>query len=182
MTPDEEALRAVNQSFYGAIEEADIVAMRRVWSPEQVITCVHPRCEIITGWDDVIESWRILLEEIVPWHISVEEQRLTVRGDLGCIICLERYEIGDEDDAGDTVEIEPVRLDDEGAPAPPAEEPAPAPTASDDGDDGDGDDGAVTGLVVATHVFFREEGEWRLAHRHASAYTEDEPASDEQLN
>ena len=172
MTPDEEALRAVNQSFYGAIEEADIVAMRRVWSPEQVITCVHPRCEIITGWDDVIESWRILLEEIVPWHISVEEQRLTVRGDLGCIICLERYEIGEGDD--DAVELEPVRLEDEGAA--PAGEPAAPPSTGDDDDD------AVTRLVVATHVFFREEGEWRLAHRHASAYTEDEPASDEQLN
>jgi ketosteroid isomerase-like protein len=177
MTPDEEALRAVNQSFYGAIEEADIVAMRRVWSPEQVITCVHPRCEIITGWDDVIESWRILLEEIVPWHISVEEQRLTVRGDLGCIICLERYEIGDSEDDGDTVEMQPVRLDE------PAEAGAPADAATETAASQDlPDEDAVTRLVVATHVFFREEGEWRLAHRHASAYTEDEPASDEQLN
>lgn len=202
MPTDEDALRTVNRSFYGAIESADVAAMRRLWSPEQVITCVHPRCQLIAGWDEVIESWRIIFDEIAPWQISVEEQRLSVQGDLGCVICLERYELGPEDDDEDGEGEDGEEHDDdaEAEVLAAAEHPAAAELSAteadpeedataeaslqdeDDAEDEDEPEDDGIRLVVATHIFVREDGQWRLAHRHASPYTEEGSRPGDLLN
>jgi hypothetical protein len=253
MSRDEEDLRSANRRFYQALQSGDESAMRAVWSAEGMVSCVHPGSVLIAGWDDVMESWSILLEDIAQWSIAVEERWMEVRGDLGWVLSVERYEApeegeeeegeGDEDEEDDEVDEEvvaraepgsaPPEAEEEGAkeaaegggavrePVIPVEDVSEAVAAAmereraeaereateaeaerglldEESGGGEGEpesspDAEVAGeeeeeeeededeglrLVMTTHVFHREQGEWKLVHRHASpaSPSDDAPA------
>jgi ketosteroid isomerase-like protein len=189
MSNDREALRAANRRFYNAMEQADADAMRGIWSTEEPVSCVHPNCQAIGGWDDVMESWRILFEEIAPWNISITEHWMEVRDGLGLVMCVERYQLPDGEQAGESEESasegedeveeeeekEPaaaIEVDDEPTAKIEVQEEETDDESEDEGEETEEDDGRRT--VVATHVFRLEEGTWKLVHRHSSPFEESE--------
>lgn len=194
MTDDEDRLRAVNRAFYDAFESADAATMQTLWSSERVVTCVHPRCCMLTGWDDVIASWGILFEDLPPLHFSVEERSLETHGDFGFITAVEEIRLQDEDDEEDGDEeldgdpFEGAEFEgDEEAIEDAGEGAGGGGGAEGEGDDlelSDGEEGGEAGevaeegddedgprAVIATHVFFREATGWKLVHRHASTFS-----------
>jgi ketosteroid isomerase-like protein len=170
VSDDRALIRAANRRFYEALESADADAMRAVWSTEGLVTLVHPGCTAMLGWDDVIESWRIIFEDIAPWRTSFEEQALRVNGDFAWILGIERYQLSDGEEEGEAGEDGHVEAG-EGEADESWEGEGEGEEDEDVVDDeASEDDGRRT--VAATHVFHRDDSGWKLVHRHASAFEE----------
>lgn len=45
-------------AFYQSIERADLETMMSVWAEDEEIVCIHPGGEMLSGVDQVRESWR----------------------------------------------------------------------------------------------------------------------------
>ena len=78
---DEQAVLRANGAFYTAFASADFATMTEVWAHDDGIACIHPGWDVFTGYHDVMESWRTILEggcraaDLVPGG-----PRLPVRG------------------------------------------------------------------------------------------------------
>ncbi|MDA1074296.1 MAG: nuclear transport factor 2 family protein [Proteobacteria bacterium] len=50
-----------NEAFYLAFAEKDIQAMDNIWAKSAPVLCLHPGWPLLSGRDDVMESWRSIL-------------------------------------------------------------------------------------------------------------------------
>jgi ketosteroid isomerase-like protein len=121
LPPAVESVRAANQAFYRAFESLALARMDEVWSHEGQVTCVHPGWEVADGWPAVRRSFETIFRNTTQISLSVDEERIDVRGERAWVVCIER-----------------VRSDDS------------------------------TGAIVATNVFRRDGGRWRMVHHHGS--------------
>jgi ketosteroid isomerase-like protein len=126
MSPDEIAVLDACSAFYRAFARRDLRAMEALWARVAPVTCIHPGWDALRGRDEVLASWRRILEGEAP-AIASTAASAHVSGDLAWVLCHERIRGG-------------------------------AP-------------------LVATNVFVREAGAWRLCHHQAGplAETRDEP-------
>ena len=85
-TPEEAEI-----AFYEAIEQADIVALGRVWSLDDNIVCIHPGANRIEGRAKVLESFSDMFAESPSIGFSISDA-LQTEGD-GLAIHLVREEI-----------------------------------------------------------------------------------------
>ncbi len=106
-----------NESFYRAVQERDPDAMDALWAEDHPVACIHPGWDVLDGRDDVVASWRNILESDGAPEITCSSAEARVLGEVAFVTCHELVE------------------------------------------------GAV---LVATNVFVREEGAWRLVHHQAS--------------
>src|SRR6185312_7096303 len=56
-----EAVLAANDSFYRAFNQRDLEAMDMLWSHSSEITCIHPGWNLLSGREDVMESWEAIM-------------------------------------------------------------------------------------------------------------------------
>jgi len=116
---------AAEEAFYRAFAQLDSAAMRRVWSAEQPVTCIHPGGPLLQGLPAVLQSWVEIFTGAQPPRLAWERLSATGTDDLAVHVIAEHIESG-------------------------------AP-------------GAGRGArVIATNVFRREPGGWRLIQHHAS--------------
>ena len=112
------AVLFANDAFYLAFTNRDMEAMDVAWSERPSITCIHPGWELLSGREDVIESWDAILSSgnspSVAWH----DASASVIGDMAYVVCYEELE------------------------------------------------GAY---LMATNIFTREDGVWKLVHHQAGA-------------
>ncbi|MFL5261168.1 MAG: nuclear transport factor 2 family protein [Anaeromyxobacteraceae bacterium] len=131
MSRDFEVLDA-NSAFYVAFSARDIAAMEAVWASEAPVMCVHPGWDALRGRDEVMESWRAILNGPGSPEIGCSHAFAQVLGDTAIVVCREHVPGGE---------------------------------------------------LVATNVFVREAGSWKLVHHQASPLaTETEEMPDEPLN
>ena len=57
MSPPFTSPAAAEEAFYRAFAALDATAMRRVWSTNQPVSCIHPGGPFLQGLDAVLESW-----------------------------------------------------------------------------------------------------------------------------
>ena len=57
---EQEALLA-NEGFYRALGNSDMGAMEQVWARLTPVTCLHPGWTLLSGREEVLESWRTIL-------------------------------------------------------------------------------------------------------------------------
>ena len=50
-------------AFYDAFERADLAAMTDLWAEDPSIVCIHPLGAVLTGPEEVNESWRQLFAQ-----------------------------------------------------------------------------------------------------------------------
>ncbi len=50
-------------AFYDAFERADVDAMTAIWADDPGVVCIHPLGAILTGPQEVHESWRQLFSQ-----------------------------------------------------------------------------------------------------------------------
>jgi hypothetical protein len=50
-----------NEAFYLAFAEKDIQAMQNIWASNVTVLCLHPGWPLLTGREDILESWRSIL-------------------------------------------------------------------------------------------------------------------------
>ncbi len=113
---DQETVLSANEAFYDAFAAADMQAMEAIWAQEADISCLHPGWPRLTGRDEVINSWRGILENPNRPEIECVDATVSIYGDTAIVLC---YEV------------------------------------------------LANGHLLATNIFVREEGAWRMVHHHA---------------
>lgn len=107
---------AANQRFYDAFAQADLGLMDDVWAREAPVSCVHPGWGALVEREEIMLSWRAILEGDAPGEIEYGAAEAHTGEDMAYVVCSET--IGEAQ-------------------------------------------------LVATNVFVREGGEWKLVHHHA---------------
>jgi ketosteroid isomerase-like protein len=121
-----EVVRA-NDAFYDAFAARDLEAMDAIWAREHPVACLHPGWDALRGREEVMASWRSIMENAASPRISFVRAEAYVLGTAAFVIGYERIE------------------------------------------------GAT---LVATNVFVKEDGRWKLAHHHASPVRADVDSDD----
>lgn len=87
------ALEEANRRFYRAFESLKLKRMEAAWRRDGQVSCVHPGWPLLTGWGDVMRSWRLIFEATryiefgltnVSIHAPDDEE-----GGLGWVLCQE---------------------------------------------------------------------------------------------
>lgn len=89
MSAEEEVLEA-NDRFYRALTDQDLPAMAGVWLEEAWVRCIHPGWPMMSGWDEVMESWKRIFANTVEQQVSPENVSVQVFGEMAWVLCLER--------------------------------------------------------------------------------------------
>lgn len=90
---DELVVAEVNERFYVALESADLGAMEALWLHADWVKCVHPGWQLITGWDNVIESWRRIFANSGGMRVSTNDVSIRISGDSAWLSCTENLAI-----------------------------------------------------------------------------------------
>lgn len=103
MSVDTAAIETVNQSFYTAIEEADLDRMTEVWAEDGVdgqVSCVHPGWALLTGRSEVLRSWALIMANTTYIQFVLTDVNTIVLGDVAVLTCVENIlTAGEEGDA-----------------------------------------------------------------------------------
>jgi hypothetical protein len=86
---DLDAVLFANEAFYRAFADRDTVAMEALWSANAPVCCIHPGWEAIYERDDIIESWRAVLEGATAPEINCLAPRVYFYGDAAFVVCFE---------------------------------------------------------------------------------------------
>ncbi|HZS07440.1 MAG TPA: nuclear transport factor 2 family protein [Blastocatellia bacterium] len=86
---DELAVADVNERFYRALEESDLAAMEALWVHEDWVKCVHPGWELLTGWDEIRESWEGIFQNSRGMRAMATDVSVRIEGDLAWVSCTE---------------------------------------------------------------------------------------------
>jgi ketosteroid isomerase-like protein len=87
---EEQALVAqANESFYRAVESFDVPTVAAAWLQSDVVKCIHPNWEPLTGWDQVMESWRLIFRNTRRMRFELSDVLVDVRGGFGWVQCIE---------------------------------------------------------------------------------------------
>lgn len=84
---DQMAILACNTEFYAAFAAGDFARMDGVWASDEV-ACIHPGMRPIYGQDNVMSSWKAILQAKVD--VSADEVRCMLIGTSAVVTCLER--------------------------------------------------------------------------------------------
>ena len=90
MTADpDEAILAANEAFYRAFADRDVTAMAELWASEAPVSCAHPGWPVLLGRDDVLTSWRGILENPAAPNIRVGDAIVHHVGDTALVFVSE---------------------------------------------------------------------------------------------
>ena len=92
--PDREALLFANEAFYLAFADRDMAAMEDTWSATVSVACIHPGWGVLTGRDEVLESWAAIIANPDSPDIRVHAPEPHLYGEVGFVVCYE--EIADQ--------------------------------------------------------------------------------------
>ena len=82
------AALTANDVFYTAFSSGDTAAMNSCWSSEASVLCTHPGAQTIHGRDEVMESWRQILENGPP-SVRWSDGRVAVIRGVALVSCIE---------------------------------------------------------------------------------------------
>ncbi len=86
----EQAVLEANHRFYQVLSELDTEAMEQIWLHEPWVRCVHPGWQMLSGWDNVLESWRQIFSHTVSHQVEASEVTVRLFGEIAWVLCLER--------------------------------------------------------------------------------------------
>jgi hypothetical protein len=89
MTDYEEEIIRVNSLFYEAFSTANLDLMQSVWKQDADISVIHPGHAMLSGYNDVMESWKDILSASPCLEISCCNVTVFLRDDIAYIICNE---------------------------------------------------------------------------------------------
>lgn len=112
----QEEVISANEAFYVAFRNLDMKAMETIWARNDKIAVIHPGWPSIAGREQVMSSWRLILEGDSPPKIRSVDPKAYVHGDTAFVVCYE--------DVGG-------------------------------------------GYLIATNIFVRQDGAWRMVHHQA---------------
>jgi ketosteroid isomerase-like protein len=95
-TEDRISVEQANTAFYRALESGVIERMDEAWAHDTWVRCVHPGWDMLTGWNQVRESWVMIFEGGQKMRASPSDVWVYVSGDFAWVICTENITIFNE--------------------------------------------------------------------------------------
>lgn len=86
---------AAEAAFYHAFAALDPAAMRRVWSADQPVSCVHPGGPLLQGLQAVLQSWVEIFAGAQPPRLAWERLSAVESPDLAVHVTAEHIQSGD---------------------------------------------------------------------------------------
>ena len=86
---------ACNAAFYEAFTSRDAARMDELWSREVPLVCIHPGWQPLEGREEVMGSWRAILEGPAAPAVECERPMVWVLGTAAFVVCIERLEGGE---------------------------------------------------------------------------------------
>ncbi len=80
-----EELLIANERFYEAFASLDLEKMQYIWHSAPYVKCLHPGWHIISGFDEVMESWQLIFRNTFSMHFELEEVEAVVLGRIGIV-------------------------------------------------------------------------------------------------
>jgi ketosteroid isomerase-like protein len=82
---------AANHAFYETFVRADAGTMDALWARRAPVACIHPGWGALVGREQVMESWRAILDNGAP-PIRCSDATAHVLGETAYVICRETIE------------------------------------------------------------------------------------------
>lgn len=86
---DEHEVLVANQAFYQALRSLDLAKMEAAWWHEDWVRCLHPGWDLISGWEDILESWARIFSSTAKMRVVVSRTLVQVLGDAAWVSCVE---------------------------------------------------------------------------------------------
>lgn len=86
MSSAESEVLATNQAFYDAFTRGDFDAVDDLWARRAPVACVHPGWDALHGRDEVIASFRSILESGAP-AVKCTRPSAYVLGESAYVVC-----------------------------------------------------------------------------------------------
>ena len=83
------AVLFANDAFYLAFAERDFDAMDGMWARQSAVTCIHPGWSMLSGRDEVMESWEAIMANTESPKIECRNVEAHVHGDFAYVVCHE---------------------------------------------------------------------------------------------
>lgn len=86
---EEGRVLAANQALYAAFNTRDLASMERLWAREAPVACVHPGWAAVHGRENVMATWRAILENPDQPRVVAGAAEAYVRGEAAWVVCRE---------------------------------------------------------------------------------------------
>ena len=86
---ESDPVRRANRAFYDAFESLDPERMAEVWLRSPRVHCTHPGWKRLSGHEAVLESWARIFENTMSMRFTIEDEEISLMGDLAWVVCTE---------------------------------------------------------------------------------------------
>lgn len=83
----EAAILRANREFYDAFRNTDLDKLNRIWAKEFPVSCMHPVAPLVSGYEAVIESWRLVFQGMFNPEIECTDEVVRQVGTLAFVTC-----------------------------------------------------------------------------------------------
>ena len=80
----------LNEKFYNALEQGDMSLMEDIWLNDEEIKCVHPGWPLLTGWNEIKQSWERIFESGELSGVEVNDTFVEVNESSAWVNCIEK--------------------------------------------------------------------------------------------
>jgi SnoaL-like domain len=80
---------AANEALYVAFNARDLTSMERLWARAVPVACVHPGWAAVHGRENVMATWRAILENPDQPRVVAGAAEAYVRGEAAWVVCRE---------------------------------------------------------------------------------------------
>jgi ketosteroid isomerase-like protein len=84
-SPDQVAVAAANEAFYGAFETRDLDVMAELWDRSERASITHPGWPTLHGWAKVAASWDAIFRGTPYIQFFLTNERVHVQGDAAWV-------------------------------------------------------------------------------------------------
>ena len=89
-TTDKIDVLAVNEAFYRAFEKRELNSMAKVWFQGVGSLCIHPGGKVLQGWQEIRNSWEVILRHTDYLEIDVEVVSTDIGERIAYIVAIEK--------------------------------------------------------------------------------------------
>ena len=85
-------LLAANEAFYAAFDHRDASLMDDLWAAEAEVICIHPGWDLLVGREQVMKSWRAILDNPAAPRVRCRRAQARVCGQAAMVVCIEEID------------------------------------------------------------------------------------------
>lgn len=89
MDGNKERVMEKNGQFYRAFESLDLETMEAVWVKDERAQCIHPGWPLMSGWEQVRDSWDRIFANTQFIKFNLGEVQVTFQGNWAWVVCVE---------------------------------------------------------------------------------------------